>query len=207
MGFPKTILSLRRGLRLRRPNQPPPRSLGLPGPLPLSNPRTLPRSFPMGISTVINATRNATRRVSHAPPDLLSTLTACAPTEVISCTEVVKKCKTKYCKPCLGNRYGEDIDKIKETPPSGRGKSKMPYTFKSVFSAQVHFPRSMISDNSPPDAPDVRGSVTVALAVEHKGSNQPGMTTHTPGSLGAHRYAQQSDKRRSKGRHIRCRAP
>lgn len=59
-------------------------------------------------------------------------------TEVISCTEAAKKCKTKYCKPCLGNRYGEDIDEIKKSPPSGRGKSKMPYTFKSVFSAYTH---------------------------------------------------------------------
>jgi len=141
------------------------------------------------------------------PPDLLPTLTACISTEVISCTEVVKKCKTKYCKPCLGNRYGEDIDKIKETPPSGRGKNKMPYTFKSVFSAQLHIPRSTISDSSPTDVPDVRGSVTVAPAVEHKGLNQPGMTTHKPGSLGAYGFAQQSDKRRSKGRHLCRRAP
>ena len=139
------------------------------------------------------------------PPDPLPALTARAPTEVISCTEVAKKCKTKYCKPCLGNRYGEDIDKIKETPPSGRGKSKMPYTFKSVVSTQL--PRPMISHNLPTGAPDVKGSVTVAPVVEHKGFNQPGMTAHTPGSLGAYRLAQQSDKRRSKGRHIRCRAP
>ena len=60
------------------------------------------------------------------------------PTEVISCTEAAKKCKTKYCKPCLSNRYGEDIDEIKKTPPSGRGKSKMPYTFKSVSPAYTH---------------------------------------------------------------------
>ena len=64
--------------------------------------------------------------------------TYCDPTEVISCTEAAKKCKTKYCKPCLSNRYGEDIDEIKKSPPSGRGKSKMPYTFKSVFPVYLH---------------------------------------------------------------------
>lgn len=58
--------------------------------------------------------------------------------EVINCTEVAKKCKTKYCKSCLVNRYGEDIDEIKKTPPTGRGKSKTPYTFKYVFQAQLH---------------------------------------------------------------------
>ena len=36
------------------------------------------------------------------------------------------------------NRHGEEIDEIKETPSSGRGKSKMPCAFKCVFTSPRH---------------------------------------------------------------------
>ena len=136
------ISNYRRRIQPRGSSQPLLRSLGLQVLPLLSNLRTLRKSFPTDISIAISATKSATRRVSLFPSRSASNLDClrvhCPPTEVISCTEATKKCKTKYCKPCLANRYGEEIDEIRKTPPSGRGKSKMQYTFKFVFSEHLH---------------------------------------------------------------------
>ena len=116
-----------------------------PGAASTGKPSNASEEFPNGhlYCHQCNKKRDASRE-SHLLPiylDLDGLLAYHDPSEVISCTEVVKKCKTKYCKPCLGNRYGEDIDEIKKTPPSGRGKTKMPYTFKCVPLVQLDFHR------------------------------------------------------------------
>jgi hypothetical protein len=118
---------------------------GTPGATSTGKPSNASEEFPNGhlYCHQCNKKRDATRE-SHLPPIYLDPdglLAYHDSSEVISCTEVGKKCKTKYCKPCLGNRYGEDIDEIKKTPPSGRGKTKMPYTFKCVPLVQLDFPR------------------------------------------------------------------
>jgi hypothetical protein len=151
----------------------------------------LRRNSLTAISTVINATKSATRRVStlspRSPRNPDPLCACCDPAEVISCTEVAKKCRTKYCKPCLGNRYGEDIDEIKQTPASGRGKTKMPYTFRCVSTRPCY---NVILRSSSPDAQDVGESVTAAPVDGHKGSNQLGMVAPIPVSLGPYIFAQ-----------------
>jgi hypothetical protein len=72
----------------------------------------------MGISTAINALGNAILQVSTQIRDfLISPLTQLfAITAGIHCTikDVHgKRCKIKFCTPCLKNRYGERVDELK----------------------------------------------------------------------------------------------
>jgi hypothetical protein len=52
---------------------------------------------------------------------------------VIRCTTIDpdtdKPCRGKYCKPCMTNRYGQDIESIKASS-LGKPETKLDYTFE-----------------------------------------------------------------------------